>query len=133
MSQEHGHSTTEKIADAADKVAGSVKKAVEDGIEAVRPTWEEKVAPHVVSGAAKAAGWGDSTREHADQKAAELNAEDRPSSKILGFVLGMGAAAVALAAVVARWVGKEAEKSSHPADHPSDKAEQPDEPADQTV
>jgi hypothetical protein len=132
MSQQHGHSTTDKIAGAADKLADSVKKAVEDGIEAVRPTWEEKVAPHVASGAAKAAQWGDSTREHADHKAAELNAEDRPSSKIMGFVLGVGAAAVALASVAARWVSKEAAKSAHPSEQASEQAseeaEQPDQP-----
>ena len=115
MSEQHGHS-------AADKVAESVRKAVEDRIEAVRPTWEQKVAPRVASGASKAAEWGDTARNQADKKSAELRAEDRPSSKILGGALGVGAAAVALGTGAVRWVGKEAAKAAHA----SDEAEQPD-------
>jgi hypothetical protein len=105
MSEQHGQSTVDKIAE-------SVRKAVTDGIEAVRPTWEEKVAPHVASGAAKAAEWGDSTRQHADKKAAELNSEERPSSKILGGALSVGGALVALVTGATRWVGKVSAKSA---------------------
>ena len=124
MSAEHGHTTGEKIADAAEKVADSVRKAVEEGIDAIRPTWEDKVkptfeekvvpawedkvAPAIATGAGKVADWGTSARESADRKAAELNADDRPSSKILGGAAGIGAAAAALGAGAARWVSKEA-------------------------
>ncbi len=115
---------TDKIADAAGKVAESVRHAIEEGIEAIRPTWEEKVAPKVVpvweekvapvvaTGAEKVAEWGDEVRDTADRKAAELNAEDRPSSKILGGALGVGAAAVALGTGAARALGKAAAESA---------------------
>ena len=127
MSEQHGHSTADKITDAADKVAGSVRKVLEDRIEAVRPTWEDKVAPRVATGAAKAAEWGDAARDQADKKAAELRSEDRPSSKILGGALGVGAAAVALTTGAVRWVGKEAGKAAHsePAPHPEPEATGP--------
>ena len=114
---ENGQDPADKIADAAGKVLESVRHAIEEGIEAIRPTWEEKVAPAVASGAQKVAEWGESARDSADRKAAELGAEDRPSSKILGGALGVGAAAAALGTGAARAIGKAAaEAAADPAD-----------------
>jgi hypothetical protein len=149
MSDEHGQSTGEKIADAAGHVAESVRKAIAEGLEAVKPTWEEKVkpaweekvvpaweekvAPAIASGAGKVAEWGEDVREAADRKSAELSAGDKPSDKILGGALGVGAAAAALGTGAAKWVSKEAAQvgrdddesapldtetpSAHPAEH----------------
>ena len=124
MSDEHGQSTGEKIADAAGNVAESVRKAIAEGLEAVKPTWEEKVkptweekvvpawedkvAPALATGAEKVAEWSEDIRDAADKKAAELSAGDRPSDKILGGALGVGAAAAALGSSAAKWVSKEA-------------------------
>ena len=109
---------SEKIAETASQVFGTVKKAVCDGVEAAKPVWEEKVvptwetkvAPAISQGAGKAAGWGESAREAADRKAAELREGDQPSDKILGGVLAVGATAARLGAGAAKWVAEGLDK-----------------------
>ncbi|QAY69161.1 hypothetical protein [Xylanimonas protaetiae] len=129
MSEQHDRSTADKIADAAGNVAESVRKAIEEGLEAIKPTWEEKVkpaweekvvpawedkvAPAIASGAEKVAGWGEDVRDAADKKSSELSAGDKPSDKILGGALGVGAAAAALGSSAAKWVSKEAAQIGH--------------------
>ncbi len=129
MNDQHEPGTAEKIADAARSAAASVRHAVEDGIEAARPTWEtkvkpaweekvvpaweSKVAPTIATGAGKVAEWGDDVREAADRKSAELSAGDKPSEKILGGALGVGAAVVSLGSSAASWVSKEAGQVGH--------------------
>jgi len=109
---ENGQSPADKIADTAGKVLETVRHAIEEGIESIRPTWEEKVAPAVASGAEKVAEWGESARESADRKAAEYKAEDQQSSKILSGALGVGAAAAALGTTAVRAVGKAAAEAA---------------------
>ncbi|PZR54087.1 hypothetical protein DNL40_03865 [Xylanimonas oleitrophica] len=113
----------------ADRVAEKIRKAADEGMSKARPAWESKGAPRVASGAARAARWSESVRERADQRAVEYSSEDRPSSKILGGALGVGAALALLGAEASRWVGKKSEESvSRPAASPDAGAEAASEP-----
>jgi hypothetical protein len=140
MSEQQDRSTSDKIADAAGVVVDSVRKAIEEGLEAIKPTWEEKVvpaweekvvpaweskiAPAIATGAEKVAEWGEDVRDAADNKSAELSAGDKPSDKILGGALGVGAAAAALSSSVAKWVSKEAGQVGHDSAESAADAEQ---------